>query len=285
MTRFGAFLGGREPDEAMLRQFLSTRGEWIAREFKRADQGSNFGLRIAVAAFANTDGGDVFLGVKNSGNPVGTPIDPAEISRVLQQTGAPAHDRYISNLVTVVKDPRRIDLASGLPVYWIDVAAQGLLVAVLKADGTLGLYNRPGAESEEMRGFDAIDLFRTKTRARLLFALYSEFRRIVRSIPQLYTVPNQVREDTIRPILQILDSAEWQAVATEADRSLTGNGYLGTLLSFPADAAEWERLPYQRKGAEWRQRTLGSLDQGVRSLRAYVENERIVLPAKDERGY
>jgi len=285
MTRFEAFLSGREPDESLLRKFLSTRGEWVAREFKRADQPSDFGLRIAVAALANTDGGDVFLGVENSGNPVGTPVDPAEISRVLQQAGAPAHNRYITNLVRVVKDPRRIDLASGLPVYWVDVAAQGLLVAVLKTDGSLGLYNRPGAESEEVRGFDAIDLFRTKTRARLLFALYSEFRRIVRSIPQYYTVPNQVREDTIRPILQILESTEWQTVATEADRSLTGNGYLGTLLSFPADAAEWERLQYQRKDVEWRQRTLGSLDQGVRSLRAYVENERIVLPPKDERGY
>ena len=285
MTRFGAFLGGREPDEAILRQFLSTRGEWIAREFKRADQSSNFGLRIAVAAFANSDGGDVFLGVENLGNPVGTPVDPAEISRVLQQAGAPARGRHITNLVTVVKDPRRIDLASGLPVYWVDVAAQGLLVAVLKADGTLGLYNRPGAESEEVRGFDAIDLFRARTRARLLFALYSEFRRIVRSIPQYYTVPNQVREDTIRPILQILDSAEWQAVATEADRGLTGNGYLGTLLSFPADAEQWERLSYDRKGVEWRTRTLGPLDQGVRSFRVYLENERIVLPPKDDRGY
>lgn len=285
MTRFASFLAGREPDDNSLRQYLATRGEWIAREFKRADRPSDFGLRIAVAAFANTDGGDVFLGVEDSGNPVGTPVDPAEISRVLEQTGAPSRNGYLTNLMKVVKDPRRISVASGLSVYWIDVAAQGMLVAVVKSDGSLGLYNRPGAESDEVRGFDAIDVFRNKTRARLLFALYSECRRIVRSIPQHYTVPNQVREDTIRPILRILDSEEWQAVATEADRGLTGNGYLGTLLSFPADAEQWERLPYDRKGVEWRSRTLGSLDQGVRSFRAYVENERIVLPPRDDRGY
>lgn len=285
MTRFASFLAGREPDESLLRQYLGTRGEWVAREFKRADRPSDFGLRIAVAALANTDGGDVFLGVDDSGNPVGSPADPAELSRVLEQAGAPSRDGYLTNLLKVVRDPRRIALANGRSVYWIDVAAQGQLVAVVKSDGTLGLYNRPGAESDEVRGFDAIDAFRQKTRARLLFALYRESRRIVRSIPQYYTMPNQVREDTIRPIRQILESQEWQTVATDSDWALSGYGYLGTLLSFPADAEQWERLPPERKGVEWRQRTLGPLDQGMRSLRAYVENERIVIPAKDDRGY
>jgi hypothetical protein len=285
MTRFEEFLANRQPDEALLRQFLSTRGEWVGREFKRADQPSDFGLRTAVAAFANTEGGDVFLGVGNSGEPVGSPVDPAEISRVLLQTGAPPRDGCITNLVRVVKDPRKIPLATGPPVYWIDVAAQGTLVGVVKTDGTLGLYVRPGAESDEIRGFDAIDLFRTKTRARLLVTLFTEFRRIVRSIPQFYVGPNQVREDTIRPIILILESPEWQTVTTETDRGLTGNGYLGTLLSFPSDAAQWERLPYQKRDSEWRMRTLSSLDQCVRSLRAYVENQHMVLPPKDERGY
>jgi hypothetical protein len=279
------FLAGREPDEPLLRQYLSTRGEWVAREFKRADQPSDFGLRIAVAAFANSDGGDVFLGVEDSGNPVGTPVDPAEISRVLQQTGARSRDGSITNLVRVVKDPRRIALSSGPPVYWIDVVAQGILVGVVKTDGTLGLYIRPGAESDEVRGFDAIELFRTKTRPRLLVTLFSEFRRIVRAIPQIYVGPNQVREDTIRPILLILESPEWQTVATESDRGLMSNVYLGTLLSFPADAVQWERLPYQRRDSEWRMRTLSSLDQCVHSLRAYVEIQGIVLPSKDDRGY
>lgn len=285
MTRFEAFLAGHEPSEALLRQYLGTRGEWVAREFKRADQPSDFGLRIAVAAFANTDGGDVFLGVEDSGNPVGSPVDAAEISRVLQQTGAPSRVGYITNLVKVVKEPRRVALSSGSPVYWIDVVAQGILVAVVKSDGTLGLYNRPGAESDEVRGFDSIDLFRDKTRARLLVALYLEFRRIVRSIPQFYVGPNQVREDTIRPILLVLESPEWQTVATESDRGLTGNTYLGTLLSFPADAAEWERMSYAKKDSEWRMRMLTSLDTCVRSFRTYVESQGIVLPPKDERGY
>jgi hypothetical protein len=285
LTRFGAFLGSREPDEALLRTFLSTRGEWVAREFKRADQPSVFGLRIAVSALANTDGGDVFLGVDDSGRPVGSSVDPTEIARSLRQEGAPVRDDCITNLVRVVGEPRRIELATGLPAYWIDVAAQGYLVAVVKSDGVLGLYNRPGAESQEVRSFEAIDLFQLKTRARLLFRLYSETRRIVRAIPQYYTVPNQVRDDTIRPILIILESPEWLAVATESDRGLTGYGYLGTLLSLPADAAEWERLPYDRKSVEWRQRTLGPIDQGMRSLRDYIERERILLPPRDDRNY
>lgn len=142
MVRFSEFLNGREPDETLLRQYLSSRGEWITREFKRADQPSVFGLRIAVAAFGNSAGGDVFLGVDDSGTPVGTPVQPVEISRALRQEGATPPDHCITDLVLVAKEPRRIQLAGGLPVYWIDIAAQGLLVGVLKSDGTLGVYDR-----------------------------------------------------------------------------------------------------------------------------------------------
>lgn len=279
MTRFAAFLDGKEPDVALLRTYLSTRGEWVAREFKLADRPSVFGLRVAVAAFANTEGGDVFLGVTDSGDPIGTPVDPSEIGRTLRQEGAPARDGFITNLVLVVRDPRRIVLENGRPVYWIDVAAQGLLAGVLKSDGTLGLYDRPGAESDEVKGFEAIDLVRRKTRARLLVALFSEFRRIVKSLPNHYVGPNQVRDDTIRPILLILESPEWQAFATPADRNLTNNAYLGNLLSFPADAALWEKLPYSQRVGEWSMRTLTALDQAVRALEGYLRGERIVPPS------
>ncbi len=285
MTRFSTFLGTRDPEEALLRDYLRSRAEWIGREFKRAEQGSNFGLRVAVAAFANSDGGDLFLGVNDAGEPVGTSVDPVEISRVLTQVGAPARDGYITNLVSVVKEPRRISLGNGLVVIWIEVVAQGRLVGVVKSDGTLGLYTRPGAESDELLGFDAIDLFRAKTRARLLFQLYCEFRRIVRSIPQFYVGPNQVREDSVRPILLILESPEWRSAASESDRGLTSNAYMGSLLSFPADADSWEHLAYARKDDEWRMRTLTALDQGVRAFRAYLVSQHIDPPPTDDRGY
>jgi Putative DNA-binding domain len=285
VTRFAAFLGPRDPVEALLREYLQTRAEWIALEFKRAGQGSDFGLRIAVAAFANTEGGDLFLGVDDTGSPVGSAVDPAEISRVLSQAGAPVRDGCITDLVRVVKDPRRIPLSNGLAVYWIDVIPQGLLAAVVRSDGTLGLYTRPGAESDEVRGFDAIDLFRKRTRARMLVALFLEFRRVVRAIPQYYIGPNQVRPDMLVPIRAIIESPEWLAVATDSDRSLTNNSYIGPLLALPSDAEAWERLPYQAKDQEWRMRTLMQLDQGGRALRRYIEAVGIALPSPDGRNW
>jgi hypothetical protein len=279
MTRFSEFLDHRQPEETLVRQYVATRGEWVALEFKTADRAPQFGLRKTVSAFGNKDGGDIFLGVTDDGSVDGTTIDLATVSRVLEQEGAPPRDRTITDLVPLVHEPRRIALSNGKFVYWIDVAAQGLLVAAFDpTDGLLHLYDRPGAESEELKGFAAIDLFQRKTRARLLVSIFSEFRRIVKSIPQYYTVPNQVRQDTIRPILLILESTEWQSVATEADRSLTNNAYMGGLLSFPEDAEQWEHLPYQKKDGEWRMRTLTMLPYGVQAFEAYLVAQRIVVP-------
>jgi hypothetical protein len=285
MTRFPEFLDGREPTGALLRQYLKTRGEWVAREFKRADQASDFGLRIAVAAFANTDGGDVFLGVDDDAVPQGTPVDPADVSRILGQSGAPTKDGYLTNLVGVVRDPRWIPLADGPPVCWIDVVAQGMLVGIVKSDGALGLYIRPGAESDEVRGFGAIDIFRRKTRARLLVRLFSETRRAIRAIPVDYIGPGHFRSDMIRPVLMIIESPEWLECATDTDRSLTNSSYLGPLLNFPGDSERWEQLPWQDRGNQWRMRTMCSFDGSLRALRAYIEQQHIVLPPKDDKGY
>ena len=277
--RFAAFLEGREPSEQLVREYLMTRGEWIGREFKAAAQPAIFGLRVAVAAFANTEGGDLFLGVSNSGGLEGTSIDPVEISAPLRQEGAPERVGCITNLLQVVHDPRRILLGNGRAVFWIDVAPQGQLVAVLRSDGALGLYDRPGAESEEVRGFDAIDLFTSRTRARLLVRLYAETKQAVNSIPQYYTVPGAVTEDVLTPIRFLLESQEWQVAASSADRGLvTSRAYLGSLLAFPADARAWEALPHAKKGENWRMRVLGEIGPAVANLRAYLLSQRIVPP-------
>lgn len=277
MVRFVAFLGGKQADESLLRQYLGVRGEWVAREFKRADQPSVFGLRIAVGAFANTEGGDVFLGVENCGEPTGTPVDPAEISKTLRQEGAPTRSDCITDLVKVVSEPLRISLQTGLPVFWLDVAAQGLLVGVLKGDRTLGLYDRPGAESEEIRGFEAVDLARKKTRARLLVRIYVEARRIAHDFTWVYQGPNVVREDTVQPLRAIIESEAWLELATPDDRSLTNSSYLGKFLSLPADYASWEHLRYNEQGQRLIARK-NDLDQAVVNLRRYLEQLRIVPP-------
>jgi hypothetical protein len=278
VVRFQQFLNGRHPDEALLREYLNGHVEWVGLEFKTADREPTFGLRKTVAAFANTDGGDVFLGVDNDRNPVGTRSDPAAISRVLNQEEAAPRNGYVTNLVLLVRSPVPIPLENAPPVLWIDVAPSGVLAGALKSDGSLGLYLRPGAESPEATGFDAIDVFRRKTRARLLHDLYEQVERIVPSLSLVPQGPNVIREETIAPIRRILDSPEWALVAKTEDWNLMNSSYLGTLLRYPADYASWyaEGLRYQELENRNRMRVLSEIDQGRRALRAYLVSERIL---------
>jgi hypothetical protein len=278
VARFQQFLNGRPPDEALLKEYLTGNIEWIGLEFKTADREPTFGLRRTVAAFANSEGGDLFLGVNEAHEPVGTHVDPAVISRILNQGGAPARDDCLIDLVQTVRPPVRILLADFAVVLWLDVAAHGLIAASLEADGRLALFNRPGAESTELKGFDAIDFFRRRTRARLLFELYTEAKRIVDGISAFYVGPRMVTEGTVGPIWRILESEEWRNVATETDKTLTNNSYLGRLLSMPADLDSWENLPFHERDEHLRMRRLVDLNNAMPLLRQYLVNERVIAP-------
>ncbi len=278
MVRFREFLAGRAPDEPLLQEYLRTKAEWINFESKEAKQPPVFGIRKTVSAFANTDGGDLFLGVADDGTAVGTPVDPATVSRILRQEGAPAREDHTTNLLAVVVEPVRIPLATGEPVYWIDVAPHGRLVGTLKEDGSVGLYDRPGAESPEVRGFDAIALFRRKNRARLLLALFEEFERVVRRMPSYTQGSGDVREDMLTSIRSILDSEAWREVASKDDWSLLNSSYIGCLLSYPTEYATWGTLRYQERENRIRYRKT-ELDTAVANFRRYLIETRILPPA------
>jgi hypothetical protein len=277
VARFEAFLNGRAPDESLLREYLRVRAEWVGLEFKAAQQVPVMGIRKTISAFANGGGGDLFLGVDDRGIPTGTSHDSVDISHVLRQEGAPVRDDCTTNLVDVVRPLTSIPLSDGSKVYWIDVAAHGHLVAALKLDGTLGLYIRPGAESEEARGFEAVDLFRNKTRARLLTDLYDEFARIVGRLSWYPQGPAYIREDTVSPVRRILESDAWSTVANKTDKTLLTDAYLGKLLSLPMEYAGWLALPY-REGEQQMIMRKNDLDRAVRDLRTYLVNERALPP-------
>ena len=158
----------------------------------------------------------------------------------------------------------------------MDVAASGKLAAALKEDGTLALYARPGAESPELRGFDAIDLFRARTRARLLLELYDEAVRVERGFTWVYQGPTSVREDFIMPIRRILYSEEWRHVATPDDRTLTNDGYLGRFLSLPADFALWAQMTnYQQRDQNFILRK-NDLSNALPRLRRYLADQHVI---------
>jgi hypothetical protein len=54
--------------------------------------------------------------------------------------------------------------ANGLTAHRIEVGAQGLFAEVVSSVETLECHSRPGTESDEVRGFVAIELFRKGTR-------------------------------------------------------------------------------------------------------------------------
>jgi hypothetical protein len=278
MVRFETFLAGRPPDEALLKEYLRSKAEWVAFELKTAKDPPVFGMRISVAAFSNTDGGDLFLGVANNGDVLGTPVDLAVISQILRQEGAPAREGCSSNLIEVVRDPIKIPLEGLSPVYWLNVAPFGRLAAVLHEDGTLGLYDRPGAESKEVRGFDAIDMFRRKTRARLLLDLFEEFERVVGRIPSYVQGSTDVREDMVVTVRAILNSEDWRRVALKDDWNLTNSAYVGPLLSYPAEYAEWvQTVKYQELDNRIRYRK-NQLSESVRNFRRYLVDHRVIPP-------
>jgi Putative DNA-binding domain len=224
MVRFTTFLNSRTPNEALLREYLQPRSEWIGLEFKEAGQVPTMGIRKTVAAFANLEGGDLFLGVNDQGVPVGTRLDPVQISEILRQEGAPAREGVTTNLVEVVRPPVVIPLSEGSKVYLIDVDPHGRLVAALHPDGTLGLCTRPGANSEEVGGFEAIYVFRQKTRARLLHSLLEEYERIAKTVSRFPMGPGYPPDDLAAPIRRVVDSREWDLVANSTDKDLVPSG-------------------------------------------------------------
>jgi hypothetical protein len=275
MVRFSDFLAGAEPTEARLLAYLAAHPEWVRLEFKEARQVPVHGLRIAISALANTVGGDLFLGVKDDGVILGCSFDSVAISEVLRQTGAPVREDTRTNLVDVVRDPKFIPLVTGNRVWWLDVPEFGWVVGAMKEDGTLGLYDRPGANSPEVIGFAAVDLYNRPSRARLLRKVYEEAESIERGFNYVFQGPGYVSDHTTAPLRRLVESREWDQFARKEEREwIRSNSYLAPFLRLPADYEMWGNLPYGRQTGEMIQGK-NQLAEALRQMRAYLERERI----------
>jgi hypothetical protein len=276
-TPFREFLAGRAESEAILREFLRARTEWVAQEFKEAGGLPKYQLRNAVSAFSNRTGGDVFLGVRDGDRePVGTPVEPTAISQALNQSGVERPAGYVTDLVTVVDGPVPITLVNGRPILWIAVRQAGYVSLALDDHNRWRIYDRPGAETVEVTGLEAIELFRHRTRARLLVALYERAQEAVERIPAYFTVPGDFTERTVGPVRRIVESDDWTSATTTNDRGMLGPGYLAPLLDLPADIASWSDLPYNERESRIRMRRLADIPNGVLNLRRYLEAERLI---------
>lgn len=279
MVRFAEFLGSLPPNEEKLAAFLEANGEWVRLEFKEARQVPVYGLRKSIAALASTSGGDLFLGVLDDGTLRGCSFDRSALSAALMQTGAPDRADLRTNLVEVVGDPISISLSNGNTVFWLVVPECGWIVAALHEDGSLGLYDRPGANSSQVVGLDAVDFFRRPNRARILREIFEEASGIEGIFNWVYQGPGFVNDETIQRLQRLVHSPEWDRFVRKDERRwVQSDEYLGLFLRLPGLYARWEGMypaSQQREMLEVK----NHMGDALRRMRVYLEQERILPPA------
>src|SRR2546427_9018851 len=138
-SNFRSWLAGTKAREGRLIEYLASVGEWWNSEFKAATTEIDYGLRKTVCALANTDGGEVFLGVRDDKSLTGTDVDGNRIEQILRQGQASPGDWYVVDLNEPVSRTFPIPLAnrSGKRVHVLEVKPRGVPAFVLGRDNEL----------------------------------------------------------------------------------------------------------------------------------------------------
>lgn len=276
MVRFAAFLAGSPATEEKLADYLKANPEWVRLEFKESKEVPVHGLRKSVAALASTSGGDLFLGVKDDGTIEGCAFDPSALSDVLAQKGAPVREDVKTNLVEVVGDLKQIPLSNSNRVYWFDVPEYGWIVGAMNDDRTLGLYDRPGANSAEVCGLAAVDFVNRVNRARLLRKVYEEATVLEAGFQWVYQGEGKVNDNTVALLRKLVNSDAWdQATRKEERMWVQSDEYLGLFLRLPFIYSAWGKLPYQKQQAEALM-TKSQMGDALRRIRDYLVRERVL---------
>lgn len=175
---------GESPSQENLTEYLTAipKEDWGA-EFKSAvDRAADFLLRRPVAALSNRDGGELFVGVMDSRELVGTPIEKDEFYRRLSQEGSRG-DWYMLDLAPLVSRTTPVDLANGQKVLVAEVRKSVIPALVVdKVRGPLW-FERRGGSDHELTSYEAVEARRRFERGELLVELYTEFENAVRGIP------------------------------------------------------------------------------------------------------
>jgi hypothetical protein len=281
MTRFVEFLKGEQPTEGRLNAFLAANPEWVRLEFKEAKQVPIHGLRKSVAALASTNGGDLFIGVRDDGAAIGCSFDPSELAAVLRQDGSPAREDTRTNLLEVVGDPKQIPIEGGNRVYWFDVPEFGWIVAALGDDGKLHIYDRPGANSSEAVGLEAVDLYNRQNRARLLRAVFEESQAIENVFQPVFQADGFINDDTVARLRRLVSGREWDKFALVRERGwIQSESHLALFLRLPQNYTAWGKMVgqpglYQRQQQEMIL-TKNRLKEALGRIRSELETERIL---------
>ncbi len=214
-SSFRGWLAGKKATEQRLIEYLASVGEWWNSEFKAATTEIDYGLRKTVCALANTDGGEVFLGVQDDKSLTGTDVNGDRIEQILRQEKARPGDWYVVDLNEAVSQTFPITLAkrSGKRVHILEVKPPGVPAFVLERDNELSLFIRQGGSSVKANSFKALEWQRKVTREDLLRNCYLELKTLSRTVGGMHlglaanlglTVPyltNRLQDGTIYKLL------------------------------------------------------------------------------------
>lgn len=240
---FRRFLEGRKPTRPELDVYLQSTIEWARTEFKLAKKVPEFGLRKAICAQANGDGGDVFLGVEDDGTVRGVRFDLDEVAKVLDTNPSTESPRFETSLRRYLPNPIiAIEVEPDLNVLVLEVVPNGVPCLILDENGRFQMYERKLRSSEPMDARAVVERFLKMGRAKMLREIYVELQQSVKQVH--LSMENHPPPGVLLPRFErMYAEGVWSEfalkVGTRADDwALFQSNYLGAAREFPET---WKR--------------------------------------------
>jgi hypothetical protein len=188
---FHQYLKGKEATIEDLKSYLAGLDEWWNSEFKIATDASldnnAYSVREAICALANTNGGEIFLGISNDKQIIGTNFTYERLSEILRQSNAPRADWYIIDLNEVIKQsPIIVILDQDKKAYILEIRRPGVPIFI-QDNGKMNAPRRIGNQTLKSDGLTTINIYRTMKREEILRTCYIEFRTFTQRIHQGYS--------------------------------------------------------------------------------------------------
>jgi hypothetical protein len=217
----------RENSSGALETYLaeSANAEGWTGEFKAAARDANYSVREAVAALHNTIGGEVFLGVSNSGTVEGSTVRQEALNETLRQRRAAPASWRTTDLLQVTANITKVDLPGGVRcAYVIEVRPSDLPAFVLDRSEGLVLPVRSGSDTKVLDAASAIEWNSQRRRAEILRSCYKELCTFALQLSQYRPLPEGLPDPLPYTNAVIQDGSAYTILTAEDRAALFGAG-------------------------------------------------------------
>lgn len=206
-------------DELKLYLKTTATSEGWQSEYKAAAHDPDFGMREAVAALSNARGGEVFIGVDNEGEVIGSPVTLDTLNSTLQQVKANRAPWRITDLLLVVVQITRVPVQTGSTgAYVIELRSYDLPCFVLEGSDRLTLPVRSGNSTLRYDCASAIEFHLARRRSVLLRACLAELKTFSLQLSQHRALDDGL-PDPLPFIHSIVQDGTAYTILTESDRT------------------------------------------------------------------